>query len=478
MVDVTLTIYSLQDAREVPLTVGRLSIGRGDIADLPINDEGLSRVHATIHREGDRVWILDEGSTNGTFVNDALVPPTGSALADGDEITAGNDTTILIKIRQAARFATANSAGTSNTALRNSWTLPLVAAAAGIVVILLVAVVIGSYAAKKGGDDAQRVQYRPVENGNRAIQPTSDSNRTPEVSSSLSPNNTTTVVPNPSPAETVPAYSAAPSKTYRSMTKEEQTNFVQVEAQHVARMIGNREGFAFTPEVVRQIKIWVDSYSNRLNSRSPTGGCNMHQDLGTLLRRASQYAPLITRSFNEKGLYPQVGIYLAMIEAEFCLCLPSGTGAKGMFQFVGTTARLYGVKDVSQPSTDHRPDDRCKPEIMAPIAATYVKDLEAKYGTGPLSVPLAIASYNSGEGGLSGNLVKTLNSVRGSERSFWSLVADSSQLSSQFQRENIKYVPHFFGAAIVGENPRVFGVDLPPLSTSEVSAGTGIPNPD
>jgi membrane-bound lytic murein transglycosylase D len=227
---------------------------------------------------------------------------------------------------------------------------------------------------------------------------------------------------------------------------------------------------------VVQIKIWVDAYSRRLNSAPPRSGCNMRHDLRTLLTRASEHAPLITKSFYEKGLSPQVGLYLAMIESEYCPCLSSGTGAKGMFQFVGTTARRYGVKDVSQPSTDPRPDDRCKVEIMAPIAAQYMKDLVAMYGTGPLSVPLAVASYNSGEGGLSSNLFKILNEVRGSERSFWALVADSSRLSRQFQNENIKYVPHFFGAAIVGENPRVFGVDMNPLSTYSVSSASAAGN--
>jgi hypothetical protein len=44
-------------------------------------------------------------------------------------------------------------------------------------------------------------------------------------------------------------------------------------------------------------------------------------------------------------------------------------------------------------------------------------------------------------------------------------VANADLMSDQFQREAIKYVPHFFGAAIVGENPRVFGVDQAPLSS-------------
>jgi hypothetical protein len=193
----------------------------------------------------------------------------------------------------------------------------------------------------------------------------------------------------------------------------------------------------------------------------------MHHDLTTLLNRARTYAPAVVKAFNEKGLSPQVGLYLAMIEAEYCPCLSSGTGPKGYFQFASSTARRYGVQDVSSPK-DTRPDDRCKIDIMAPIAAQYMKDLIAMFGTGPLSVPLAVASYNEGEGGLSGNLLKALNAARTAddpERSFWTMVAHEEILSDQFQRENIKYVPHFFGAAIVGENPRVFGVDLLPVSS-------------
>jgi len=38
-------------------------------------------------------------------------------------------------------------------------------------------------------------------------------------------------------------------------------------------------------------------------------------------------------------------------------------------------------------------------------------------------------------------------------------------LSKQFQSENFKYVPKFFAAAIIGENPQDFGLKLQPLST-------------
>ena len=84
--EVTLIIHSVDGAREVPLSGSRLTLGRTEPADLVINDQSLSRVHASINRDGDRVWIIDEGSTNGSLVNGAAVPASGTPLRDGDEI--------------------------------------------------------------------------------------------------------------------------------------------------------------------------------------------------------------------------------------------------------------------------------------------------------------------------------------------------------------------------------------------------------
>ena len=94
-----------------------------------------------------------------------------------------------------------------------------------------------------------------------------------------------------------------------------------------------------------------------------------------------------------------------------------------------------------------------------------MKALTGRYGTGPASVPLAIGSYNSGEGGLSSNLQKALDSNSGLPRDFWTLIANGDKLSKQFQAENFKYVPKFFAAAIIGENPQDFGLNLQPVST-------------
>ena len=51
------------------------------------------------------------------------------------------------------------------------------------------------------------------------------------------------------------------------------------------------------------------------------------------------------------------------------------------------------------------------------------------------------------------------------DRDFWILVKNKSKLDAWFQKENINYVPRFFAAAIIGENPWAFGLKMRQLST-------------
>ena len=71
-----------------PVTV----IGRGEEADLRLSDPGVSRRHAELRREDDRVMVADLGSTNGTLVNGSRVDH--AVLRAGDEITIGE--TVLV----------------------------------------------------------------------------------------------------------------------------------------------------------------------------------------------------------------------------------------------------------------------------------------------------------------------------------------------------------------------------------------------
>jgi hypothetical protein len=236
------------------------------------------------------------------------------------------------------------------------------------------------------------------------------------------------------------------------MNQDEQLAFIEKEARHVSLMMGNRS-YAFNDDVLRYIKQYVDGYARRVgNNSSKLWG----EDLRSMFARArEQFAPYIIRSFNARGVPPVVGLYLVVVETEYHnITSENAAGAAGLFQFIGPTARGYGVD----------PSERTNVSKMAPAAAAYMADRIAEFGTDSMSVALAIAGYNRSPDSVRRDLHDVLNSEN-KERSFWTLVANSNKLDHYFQGENIKYVPKFFAAAIVGENPWVFGIQMQPLST-------------
>jgi hypothetical protein len=64
-----------------------LVLGRGTDADIRLTDTGVSRRHAELHLDGDKVTIVDLASTNGTTVNGR--PVDKALLHDGDRIGLG-----------------------------------------------------------------------------------------------------------------------------------------------------------------------------------------------------------------------------------------------------------------------------------------------------------------------------------------------------------------------------------------------------
>ncbi len=88
-------VSGFYDGLEVGLDGDWLVIGRGRGADLVLAEPTISRAHAAIGWDGERFFVQDLGSTNGTRVNGETprrrkgesVPRVG--LACGDEIQIG-----------------------------------------------------------------------------------------------------------------------------------------------------------------------------------------------------------------------------------------------------------------------------------------------------------------------------------------------------------------------------------------------------
>ena len=472
MLEVILTYPTPEGSQEIPIDDEKLSFGRGSEADRRFADDGLSRLHATIYRDGDRIWIVDENSSNGTFVNGVRTPPAGTPLRDGDSIRIGHQTTLKVRAVERSNSSAPQTAAPPVSLFRQerTGTSPTAMLAIGLIAVTIVivsvsAVLIGFKVLGSGRGlsvDQGEPETGPIEKRTKASEPVEAK---PGVSTSPRSVSTNVNDKEDLPASVdIPATAATPSaKKYLEMSDNERRQYLGEKSMRIAQIIGNRSSDAIPTAAIDKIKAFADAYASRSKVK-PLSGCRFGDNLQSTFERASKNAPFIVKAFNEKGTDPRIGLYLAMIESEHCVCLQSPTGPLGMFQFTRATGALHGLKVVSGASPAN-PDERCEPEPAARAAASYMKALTGRYGTGPASVPLAIGSYNSGEGGLSQNLQKALDSDQGLPRDFWTLISNGERLSKQFQSENFKYVPKFFAAAIIGENPQDFGLNLQPIST-------------
>jgi soluble lytic murein transglycosylase-like protein len=237
--------------------------------------------------------------------------------------------------------------------------------------------------------------------------------------------------------------------SYAQMSETEQLAFIEDQAQRISRLMGDHP-VKLNQEAVNSIKQRVDSYTSRIGSASVEAG---KEDLRTPYARAVPYVPLIAKSFAARKIPIVVGLYLPMVESEYKNCFENSFGAKGLFQFMPQTARHYGVSE----------QEMCDVEKMTPAAAHYIADRMAELGDDSESMTLVLLSYNQGPERVRSAL-REVRGVENYERNFWTLFAHRDKLDEGFRRE-AGYVPAFFAAAIVGENPQNFGLPGPALST-------------
>jgi hypothetical protein len=250
------------------------------------------------------------------------------------------------------------------------------------------------------------------------------------------------------PALSPGAATATSGKLYSQMNEAEQMDFVDQQEQRISMMMGDRP-VKLNAEAVRVIKSYVDQYVTREPAPAALGS----ESINEVYARARPYVPLIARSFAARKVPIIIGIYLPVIESAYRNCYENTIGARGLFQFMPQTADHYGVAR----------QDMCDVEKMTPAAAHYMADSMAELGEDSQSMTLVLLSYNRGAESVRNNL-RQLRDSENYERDFWTLFAHRDELDDAFRNEGAHYVPSFFAAAIIGENPQNFGLPLPPLS--------------
>ncbi|PYO19531.1 MAG: hypothetical protein DMD88_14995 [Candidatus Rokuibacteriota bacterium] len=156
------------------------------------------------------------------------------------------------------------------------------------------------------------------------------------------------------------------------------------------------------------------------------------------MSRSGQYLAMIREVFRNQGL-PTDLAFTAMIESGFNPRAVSRVGAKGLWQFMASTARRYGLR------VDRWVDERLDPEKSTVAAAAYLRDLHRQFG----SWALAQAAYNAGEMRVSRAIRLTGSS------DFWDL-----KRTKHLRRETREFVPAIQAATIIGRDPDQYGFEI------------------
>ncbi|MDR1313768.1 MAG: lytic transglycosylase domain-containing protein [Deltaproteobacteria bacterium] len=147
-------------------------------------------------------------------------------------------------------------------------------------------------------------------------------------------------------------------------------------------------------------------------------------------RRAIRYFPLIESSLRTAGL-PDDLKYLAVGESDLRPTVFSPAGAAGLWQFMPSTARGFGVK------VTRAEDQRLLADVALPAGMTFLGQLRGQFG----NWPLAMAAYNAGGGRISQAL-----SQGGSD--YWEL---------NLPRETERYVYRIAAIKLVMEGAPAYG---------------------
>ena len=182
----------------------------------------------------------------------------------------------------------------------------------------------------------------------------------------------------------------------------------------------------------RMVRACIDSYTTKNRSL-----------VAYMLGMAEFYMPIIEEEIDKAGI-PQELKYLPIIESALNPKAVSRANAKGLWQFMFSTAKLYGLK------ANNYIDERFDPIKSTKAAVRYLADLYKLFG----KWELAIAAYNCGPGNVKKAIVRS-----DGKTDFW-------EIYYFLPRETRGYLPMFIAANYIMTYHKEHGIfPLEPKTT-------------
>lgn len=167
------------------------------------------------------------------------------------------------------------------------------------------------------------------------------------------------------------------------------------------------------------------------------------KDFARIMGYAYYYFPM----FEEELILADMPIelrVLAIVESALNPLAVSRMGAKGLWQFMPSTGKEYGLE------INSLVDERCNPRLATRAACRYLKSMYDQYG----DWTLAIASYNCGPGNVNKAIIRAGGNPKSYKGSFWDVYEG-------LPRETRSYVPLFMGATYAFAYHEAHGIEFP-----------------